>query len=263
MALFQLERTRQVLTVDMNDTQFCAFGTTVNAIGTRNLNGCHVVIIFSTRGAILAHIAPGPAKHQARDLESMRQHIIDNMGVVDAKYREKRDFFPSPGTETHTVHAWLGVELASPEQHRLIEQCVVSMGLPKPTAYRYDVNVQSNRNPDSSGGTVVLLGSSPPRLLIEDKIVSPKGQTIVSSAALGGEGNASSSNPATPAGVPSKHTGWVHLGGMFVAYREGVPVAQKNTFPVNVQVYSPQGWYGSAKNWARWDGDSSHPPVLW
>lgn len=237
-----------MLTVDMDEVKFCDFGTSTNAIGTRNLKGCHVVVIFSSRGAILAHIAPGSEIDQSEDLEMMGKHILDNMKDVYSMYRQNESFFPKPGSETHTVHAWLGGEIASPGQRDIIAEALVRMGLPKPTSYGYDIDPRANPAPDDSKGTVVLLGSSPPRLLVEDKIVAPKGQQLTSSAAL----NAGPSTNPTPRGVPSNHTGWVHINGTYYLYKNGIVAGAKSAFPPGQSVYDPNGWAGTGKSWARY-----------
>lgn len=53
---------REVVDVKMNGVSSASFvGPSLKAIGTQNLNSCMAVMMASTKGAVLAHIAPRSA----------------------------------------------------------------------------------------------------------------------------------------------------------------------------------------------------------
>jgi hypothetical protein len=66
-ALDTFELLGGVIIVDMNDLGVCDFRTRIKAIGTRDLNGCHVVAVIFDYGAILAHIAPRSGQQHTED----------------------------------------------------------------------------------------------------------------------------------------------------------------------------------------------------
>ncbi|KAK1811765.1 hypothetical protein LTR12_013862 [Friedmanniomyces endolithicus] len=202
-ALFRLERARGVVTVGMNDVQFCDFRQTVKAIGTRDLKGCHVVIVVSGYGAVLGHISPRSGRQQPGEVHGGDNHIDEQMQRLKTVYEsfKARNFFPQSGSGTHTIHAMLNGEIALPDQKELIERHLMEMGLPRPTSFSYNVDLHANANADSSKGTVLLLGnSSPPTLLVEDSVVFPQARTQpVTQARQTSQATGSSSGPGLSA----------------------------------------------------------------
>ena len=45
---------------------------------------------------------------------------------------------------------------------------------------------------------------------------------------------------------------------LFVAFQDGVKMAEQSTIPPSTRVYNPKGWNDTDKNWAEWDGVESH-----
>lgn len=255
MALFQLEKRNQIVTVDMNEAKCWKFTSKVNATGTRNLKGCHVAIIASPHAAVLAHIAPGPSKQKGHDSKAMMKHVSDQLDNVEKLYKANKTLFPSTDHQTHTVHAWFNDEIGLPDQQRLIHERLIKLGLPRPSSHRYDMVPKANYNPDDKKGTVVVLGASPLRVLVEDNVVAPPGQQLKSTAL---NQSAGPSSVKLPEGVPPKFTGCVYTNAAYVYYKDGVEMERMKDMPPGGWIYNPNGWGGSSKNWAYWDGNPKH-----
>lgn len=256
MALHRLERTREVFTVNMNDVQFCDFRRTVKAIGTRDLKGCHVVIVASKYGAVFGHISPRSGRQAPDDPSGGEAHITGQMQRVVAMYEDYKaqNFFPQSDSGTHTIHAVLNGEVALPDQKALIESHLLHVGLPRPSSFMYNVDILANADTDSSKGTVLLLGhSTPPMLLVEDIVVFPQAH-FDSTTQTSESVQARVLSPAANSSTPDNFTGWTCSDQTYIAYHDGTVVGRVSSPPCKQWIFNKSGWTTAGKMWMWWDG---------
>lgn len=175
MSLLAYEEADAVITVPMNGIEFCDFRTRIKAIGTRNLAGCHVVIIASQYGALMAHISPHPGQNFHEPLAG-DHHVANMMLRLRRKYLSyhAQNFFPAT-SDTWTVHAEVRGTIALPDQRTIIRDHLTAMELPNPREHYYRPNPAEANRRDSRAGTVILIGSTlPAKLYVEDVYVNPE-----------------------------------------------------------------------------------------
>ena len=157
--------------VAMNEVCFVAFtGKSLRSVGTRNMNGCTIVMIVSQYGAILAHIPPRPAAARDTDPQAGDQQCTQRMSELADIYRTFRRVFPTD-TRSWVVSALWEDEIALPCQRQIIEAKLREMGLNHSSAnYRAVMPSQSD---DNTKGSVFIDArvARPPQVYVEDILV--------------------------------------------------------------------------------------------
>jgi len=148
----------RALVVPMGHVQFLAFHQqSKNAIGANQLTGCSVVMITSQFGAILAHIPPRPVHSDYNDPHAGDRNVEVMMGWVQALYNQRRNYFPT-GSDTWAVFAVFEGTIGLPDQKRIVEARLTSMGL-QPIQLDYYV-VNPNTPAHLGRGTVFVDGGN-------------------------------------------------------------------------------------------------------
>lgn len=161
--LERFENSGQAITVQMNETRFVTFQQ-YQAIGTRNLNSCSVVIVASTSGAVLAHISP--LSHQTDDPHAGDNHVRAMMRQVQSLVNHYRSSGYFPQSENLIVCAVYQGQIALPSQVTIMQQALAALGVvPSIRTYIVPTNLQ---NP--AQGTVIVIAheGQPPVIYIED-----------------------------------------------------------------------------------------------
>ena len=165
--LERLETAGQVVTVQMDEVRFVAFNQ-LQAIGTRNLNSCSVVIVASSLGAVFAHIPPLP--YVTNDPFAGDNHVQQMMDQVQTLVSSQRSHGYFPQSESLLICAVYQGDRALPSQMAIMQQALTVFGVaPIIRTYSVPTNLQ---NP--AQGTVVVLAqnSQQPLVYIEDILQS-------------------------------------------------------------------------------------------
>ncbi|KAJ5236045.1 hypothetical protein N7489_006136 [Penicillium chrysogenum] len=151
-----------VKVVPMGQAQFLDFREK-DAIGTKGLGSCSVVVIASAHGAILAHIPPQPqATSNPTSGDANVQLMMNQVGIL---YRDKRQFFSS--AETIVICAVFQGQVALPSQLDIMQMSLIGLGL--------TTKIISYEVPGDSSivgkGTVIVIKKreyAKPKILVED-----------------------------------------------------------------------------------------------
>ncbi|KAJ5108601.1 hypothetical protein N7456_005276 [Penicillium angulare] len=171
----QLIRNRATLVVPMSGVDFILFNA-VPVIGTQGLGGCTVVIIASSQGAILAHIAPLPlptlSDPKPLDRDPVGDQYVESMmSQVDDLYTLYRNWLQSATVRiicaTRCAH---NNQRADPElSHHvaMMESHLQSMGL-RPRRIYYTIPVVRDVNRPTQGTAFVEAGPDGPIIYHEN-----------------------------------------------------------------------------------------------
>lgn len=158
---------RAVVVVPMGGIQFVPFDL-FNAVGTRDLGGCSVVIIASIYGVIMAHIPPRPPQTPPDDGTAGANNARYMMSRVAALYQQHRAYFPS--TDTIVFCAWHKGTVGLPDQLDIMRLSLQQMGL-NPIIRTY--HAPGNRNIPGQGTAIIIKSpnSNRPHIYLEDHAV--------------------------------------------------------------------------------------------
>ncbi|KAJ5641191.1 hypothetical protein N7490_005191 [Penicillium lividum] len=160
----QWRASQSVIIVPMGGVQFVSFQQ-MPAIGTEALGACHVVVIASIYGAILAHIPPIPEYPSPLSGEG---NVRFMMSQVASLYQHYRSFFQS--ADTVVVCGWHEGILALPDQRDIMTSSLRQLGL-NPVVRTY--HVPGNRLLPGQGTMIVIGGANyaRPQIYLEDRLV--------------------------------------------------------------------------------------------
>lgn len=155
MSQFQVALSQQsAWEVGMNQVIFAPFQGRRRAVGTRNLNGCTAVAIFSQHGAIMAHIPPMP--YPTSDPNVGMQNLERLMNQLISLYRTHASAFPTGGTSL-VVGAYYQNSAALPHHLERI-RTILSGDRLIPLLRMYNVTLGGHQGP--AQGTVFIDASS-------------------------------------------------------------------------------------------------------
>jgi hypothetical protein len=153
----------------MNQVLFTPFhpSSPRRAVGTRNLNGCIVVAIVSSLGAILAHIPPQP--YPTLDPAVGPQNVQAKMSEVVALYQQHASYFP-PGGSSLVVGPFFQGQIALSHHLDQIKAVLTQHGLTSALAL-YEVS--PGGHPSLAQGTVFMgARQGPTAIYVEDRLTN-------------------------------------------------------------------------------------------
>jgi hypothetical protein len=115
----------QALDVQMNHLEIISFTghTRFRAIGTRDLNGCTVIIVVSEFGALISHISPRP--YPTTDPYAGEVHMRAKIMEVCRKIRNQDgDFYTAGRMKVGILCAAHGGRVGLPHQRRIAEMAL-------------------------------------------------------------------------------------------------------------------------------------------
>jgi hypothetical protein len=251
----------------MNDIKILRFDTNdLVSIGTRNLNGCSVVMVVSVHGAILGHIAPRPSFDMTNPTAG-DDHATMMMNRMTSIYYENQQYFPV-GSNSWVVCVTFDGEVGLPDQQRIFERALSDLRLPY-FHRAYPAGGRRDAFPGQGTCFIRYNGNCHPPVYVEDVEVSaelsPRGGSPRGSAAaqtsrtsplsVGAAGTTSSQASSDVSSGPAPYY-CVEQGRYY--YRANGQSTRLPAFPSNVWVYNERGWQdsGYTKKWCRWTGSS-------
>lgn len=154
----------QAVEVPMDQARIVFFAQTPG-IGTRNLNGCTVVVIVSSHAAIMAHIAPNsPAGQPGAGMA----HVSAILQQASALYTQYKPYFPATSTSCVISASFSNGIVPLDDQRDLIVSKLAQQGLTV-SATTYQVPISSVSGPargmaflnNSSGRSTLYLADQP------------------------------------------------------------------------------------------------------
>ncbi|KAJ5952177.1 uncharacterized protein N7479_010590 [Penicillium vulpinum] len=156
----------ELVDVNMDEVAYVSFvGSSLKAIGTQNLNSCMAVMMASTKGAVLAHIAPRSGF--TNDPDDSINHTRNMMGTFLQKCHQV--FSIAEIKHSVLVYAKFDGQIAMPDQRDFIHSVFLENleNNQFPREYSYTVRVGGHSSPGM--GTIFIDGrNGPPKLYVED-----------------------------------------------------------------------------------------------
>ncbi|KAI9762088.1 MAG: hypothetical protein M1840_001470 [Geoglossum simile] len=175
--------------VEIDKTEFVEFEKGgCDSVVTRELNGCSVAIIVSSRGPIVAHVPPLPTKHELMSLPPVAvnwnlkgllnaidphtgdHHMEKMMEEFTSLYEQHLDSFPAETLAIMISALYMG-EVALPDQRDIMKRAFDKMGISPISAF-YSVMKPGDYPQNPKKGLVFIDGGGDsPVVHVEDQAI--------------------------------------------------------------------------------------------
>ncbi|KAF2753938.1 hypothetical protein EJ05DRAFT_504535 [Pseudovirgaria hyperparasitica] len=168
----EMSRFRTVVSIElakavtMNDFGLVIFSK-IPGIGTDNLGSCSVIVIVSSKGAMLGHVAPRPDDSSEDDPYAGNNHVESFMDRMLSKYKKHRKALGD--SSSLVICAIYKSSVALLEQQQIMERKLSDKGLSVDLTETY--NVPTGNDHDDRGSVFVDATSGEIKVYVEGRVV--------------------------------------------------------------------------------------------